>query len=754
MSNESDKHYDGPAGGWGSMKSVAQIFAIEAIPRLTTANALRRINKPGGFVCTSCAWTKPEHPHAAEFCENGAKATAWDLTTARADAAFFAEHSVSDLMTWSDYDLEKAGRLTQPLRYDAQTDHYVPVTWDAAFAAIGQELTAMDPKSVIFYASGRASLETSYMYSLWARMLGSHNLPDSSNMCHESTSVGLTQSLGVPVGTCLLDDFEQCDAIFIFGQNTGVNSPRMLRTLQQARMRGATIVTFNPIRERGLEFFTDPQSLSQMLTGAKPPISHQYHQLQAGGDIAAMTGMAKCLFEAEDQGQPVIDRTFIAEHTQGFDAFESFVRQADWDEVLAECGLTKAALQSAADVYMKAAATIGVYGMGLTQHRHGVSNVHMFCNFLMMRGNVGRPGAGACPVRGHSNVQGQRTVGITEKPELAPLDKLAELYDFEPPREKGWDTVESCTAILDGKAQGFIGLGGNLARAVPDTDRIEPAWRTMGLTVNIATKPNRTHLLPGKTGYLLPCLVRMELDQQASGPQTVTIEDSMSMIHGSVGDITPASTDLLSEPAIIAGMAQATLGDRAKPDWAAWLGDYALIRDAIEQTYPDQFPDFNQHLYQPGGFYRGNSARLRQWETPSGKAEFFVPPSLNATGFTNKPGRFRLLTMRSNDQFNTTIYGFDDRFRDVIGTRKVVLMNFADIQAHQLTEGQKITLESDDADQIERSVSGLEVRRFNIPQGCIAGYFPELNPLISLTHHAIESNVPAAKSVPVRIRAS
>ncbi|WP_322628007.1 FdhF/YdeP family oxidoreductase [Halothiobacillus sp.] len=753
MSDEKRTHYDGPAGGWGSIQSVTRMFTQDDLPRLSTFNALLRINKPGGFACTSCAWTKPKHPHTAEFCENGAKATAWDLTTARVEAEFFAQHTVQELSTWPDYELEKAGRLTQPMRYDSETDRYVPVTWASAFADIGQQLTDMDPKSVIFYASGKASLETSYMYSLWARLLGSQNLPDSSNMCHESTSVGLTQSLGVPVGTCLLEDFEHCDAIFIFGQNTGVNSPRMLRTLQQARMRGAAIVTFNPIRERGLEFFTDPQSVGQMLTGAKPPISSQYHQLQAGGDIAAMTGMAKLLFEAEDQGRPVIDRAFIAEHTQGFDEFESFVRHADWDELLAESGLSKTDLQSAADVYMNAKATIGVYGMGLTQHRHGVSNVHMFCNFLMMRGNIGRPGAGACPVRGHSNVQGQRTVGMTEKPELAPLDKLAELYDFEPPREKGWDTVESCSAILDGRAQGFIGLGGNLARAVPDTDRMEPAWRNLGLTVNIATKLNRTHLLPGKTCYLLPCLVRMERDQQAGGAQTVTIEDSMSMVHGSVGDIAPASPHLLSEAAIVAGMAKATLGARAKPDWDAWVGDYGLIRDAIQETYPEFFPDFNQHLFDAGGFYKGNAAHERQWHTKSGKAEFLVPQSLNATGFSKEPGRFRLLTIRSNDQFNTTIYGFDDRFRDVMGTRMVVLMNSEDIQDQQLTEGGMITLDSDDADQIPRSVSGLEVRRFNIPRGCIAGYFPELNPLISLTHHALESNVPAAKSVPVRIRA-
>lgn len=754
MSDATKEHFDGPAGGWGSVKSVVRILSEKDIPPLETASELARINKPGGFACTSCAWTKPEHPHFGEFCENGAKATAWDLTKARVRSDFFAQHTVAELRGWPDYDLEKTGRLTEPMRYDADQDRYVPVSWEEAFADIGQQLKSFDPKKVIFYASGRASLETSYMYSLWARLYGSANLPDSSNMCHESTSVGLSQSLGVPVGTCLLDDFDKCDAVFIFGQNTGVNSPRFLRNLQQARKRGCHIVTFNPLRERGLERFTDPQSPVQMMTGAEPEISSQYHQLRPGGDIAAMTGIAKLLFEAEDAGRKVIDYDFIAEHTNGFEDFENYVRHTEWDDILVESGLTREAITSAAEVYMQSKATIGVYGMGLTQHRHGVSNVHMYCNLLLMRGNVGRPGAGASPVRGHSNVQGNRTVGITEKPELAPLDKWAEMYEAEPSRDKGWDTVLSCEAILAGEAQAFIGLGGNLARAVPDTDRIEPAWQQMGLTVHIATKLNRTHLLPGKTSYILPCLSRIERDEQASGVQSVTVEDSMSLIHGSTGKVDPASDDLLSEPAIVAGMAKASIGHLSKPDWDAWVDDYGRVRDDIEQAFPDKFRDFNQRLFQPGGFHRGNAARNRKWHTKSGKAEFLLPATLNAAGFEDAPGRFRLITLRSNDQFNTTIYGYEDRFRDVFGTRMVVFMNPDDIEAHNLQDGMQVTLKSDAEDGFERSVSGLEIRSYNIPRGSLGGYFPELNPLISMSHHALQSNVPASKSVPVRIEAN
>ena len=747
--------YEAPAGGWGSMKSVLRISRREKIP----AEALRelaRLNKPGGVACVSCAWGKPAKPHLAEFCENGAKATAWELTTYRVTPDFFQQHTVSDLLSWKDYDLEQAGRLTHPLKYDAATDKYVAVSWAEAFADIGAHLKTYDPTKVIFYASGRASLETSYMYSLFARMYGSQNLPDSSNMCHETTSVGLKSAIGSPVGTIHLEDFETCDAILFFGQNTGTNSPRFLHPLKACADRGVEIITFNPLKERGLERFVSPQNPVQMLTGKATQISTQYHQVKAGGDIAAIMGMCKYTIEADDAaraaGAPaVLDHDFIAEHTQGFEAFAAQARSTSWDDIERESGLPRAAIEQAAQVYCRSQRVIAVYGMGLTQHRHGIDNVHMLVNLMLMRGNIGRPGAGMGPVRGHSNVQGQRTVGITEKPELAPLDLLKKLYDFEPPRTEGWDTVAACEAVLDGSAQAFIGLGGNFTRAIPDQARIEPLWRELDLTVSIATKLNRSHLLPGKTCYLLPCLGRIETDMQASGPQSVTIEDSFSNISGSRGKATPASEHLLSEPMIVAEMAKATLAPNPKVDWDAWVADYGKVRDAIEATYPDMFKDFNARMWTPGGFWKGNAAAHRQWKTKSGKAEFNCPAGLNATGFEPAPGRYRLMTLRSNDQFNTTIYGYHDRFRGIKGTRDVVLMNETDMAAAGVAEDDMVSLVGDSGDNIARRVDGLRVVRYEVPEGCLGAYYPECNDLIPLAHHALESHVPAAKSVPVRL---
>ncbi|MDB6001011.1 MAG: formate dehydrogenase, partial [Rhizobacter sp.] len=497
--------YEHPAGGWESLKAVAT-YLVREEATVAGARALRHQNKPDGFACVSCAWAKPAHPHAAEFCENGAKATAWELTGKRMPAGFFRDHSVTQLQGFSDHELEAGGRLTVPMRWDAESDRYVEVSWDAAFAGIGAELRALraaDPKSVVFYASGRASLETSYMYQLMARLYGNNNLPDSSNMCHESTSVALPKTIGVPVGTVVLEDFDHTDAIFFFGQNVGVSSPRMLHQLQDARQRGVPIVTFNPLKERGLVSFANPQSPLEMLTPAETAISTQYLQVKIGGDIAAITGLCKALIAADDEavsagGQRVLDAGFIAEHTHGFEAFAAHVRQQRWDDIERESGLLRADLEEAAGVFAKARAVMAIYGMGLTQHRKGVLNVQMVSNLLLLGGHIGRLGAGICPVRGHSNVQGQRTVGISEKPELVPLDKLAELYAFEPPREKGLNTVEACEGILDGSVRAFVGLGGNFLRAVPDTVRMEAAWAGLELNVHIATKLNRSHLVPGK----------------------------------------------------------------------------------------------------------------------------------------------------------------------------------------------------------------------------------------------------------------
>ncbi len=747
--------YDGPAGGWGSLRGIARIFGKEwASP--AALETLASQNKPEGFACVSCAWAKPADHHPFEFCENGAKATLWELTSRRCEPDFFEKHTLSELRGWRDYDLEQQGRLTHPLRYDPESDRYLAVGWDEAFAGIGRELKTFDPKSVVFYTSGRASLETSFLYALFARLYGTNNLPDSSNMCHETTSVALKSLIGAPVGTVVYDDLQKCDAMFFFGQNTGSNSPRFLHPLQEAARRGCRIVTFNPVREKGLESFVNPQNPTEMLTGRQTEISCQYHQVRPGGDIAAILGLCKHVFARDDEaraaGRSVIDRDFVASHTSGLDAFEAKVRATSWEEIERDSGLARADLEAAGEVYVTSQKVIGIYGMGLTQHVRGFENVAMLLNLLLLRGNIGREGTGICPVRGHSNVQGQRTVGIAEKPELVPLDRLAEVFGFEPPREKGMNTVEVCEAAIEGRVDAFVGLGGNFARAVPDHGPVEAAFRKLRLTVHVATKLNRSHLVNGEVAYLLPCLGRSEEDVQASGRQTVTVEDSLSSIHGSIGRRKPASEHLLSELAIVAGIAKATLAPNPKVRWDEWVGDYGRVRDLIEACYPDKFRDFNARLFTPGGFFKGNPARERIWHTASGKAEFTAPDTLVATGFEEAEGRYRLVTLRSNDQFNTTIYGFSDRLRGIEGTRDVLLMNPAEIERAGLEPGQRVTLVGDAGDGRHREVSGLAVTPFDLPDGCVAGYYPELNPLVPLWMHDRKSKTPASKSVPVRIR--
>ncbi|MET4292379.1 molybdopterin-dependent oxidoreductase alpha subunit [Bradyrhizobium sp. LB8.2] len=754
-----DKHtveYDGPSGGWGSLKGIARIFGKEW-DSPTALDTLRRQNKPKGFMCVSCSWAKPADYHTFEFCENGAKATLWELTTRRCTPEFFAKHTVTELRSWPDYDLEQQGRLTHPMRYDRDSDRYVVCDWDEALDAIGSQLRTLDPKSVIFYSSGRASLETSYLYALFARVYGNNNLPDSSNMCHETTSVALKKVIGAGVGTVVFDDLSNCDAMFFFGQNTGSNSPRFLHPLQDAARRGVQIITFNPVREKGLETFVNPQNPTEMLTGKETRISSQYHQVKVGGDIAVMLGICKHVLAADDKakenGKRVLDVPFIEQHTSGFEQFEAKVRATTWQEIEAASGLGREVIEGAAQVYVEADRVIGIYGMGLTQHVHGFDNVTMFANMLLLKGNIGRDGTGISPVRGHSNVQGQRTVGISEKPELVPLDKLAKQFDFDPPRDKGMNTLDACKGVLSGSVKAFFGLGGNFVRAIPERDAMEKAWTNMELTVQIATKLNHSHLVNGKVAYLLPCRGRTEQDVQASGPQAVTMEDTFSCIQGSIGLRKPASEHLKSEVEIVAGLAKATLPGNPKLKWDEWVGNYGLIRDLIAETYPDEFHDFNARMFTPGGFYRGNSARERIWKTKSGKAEFTVPETLSSTGFDDAPGRYRLLTMRSNDQFNTTIYGFSDRLRGIEGTRDVLLINPDEIERAGLKEGQMVALVSDADDGVHREVGPLKVTPFKLPDGCLGAYYPEMNPLVPLSHHDQQSKTPAAKSVPVRIRA-
>ena len=751
--------YEAPSGGWGSVNSVRHSLVHEHVP-IAGSRVLMQQNKPDGFACVSCAWAKPADPHVFEFCENGAKATTWEITAKRVTRAFFAAHTVTELAGWDDHHLEAAGRLTEPMRYDAASDRYLPVSWDVAFGDIGTRLRAMEPQRTVFYASGRASLETSFLYALFARAYGHNNLPDSANMCHESTSVALPESIGVPVGTVTLDDFKHTDCIFFFGQNVATSSPRMLHDLQHAAQRGVPIITFNPLRERGLERFANPQSPSEMLSGRSTRISSQYHQLRAGGDIAALLGIAKALFALEEEGGsnvpvPVLDHAFIAEHTHGFDAFQAHAHRTAWEAIEHRSGLTRNALEAAAAVYARSTAAIFIYGMGLTQHKKGVQTVQTLVNLALLRGNVGKPGAGICPVRGHSNVQGQRTVGITEKPELVPADKLKLHFGVETPREKGMNTVEACEAILQDRVQAFLMLGGNFVRAIPDHSRMEAAWRRIALTVQVLTKLNRSAIVHGEVSYILPCLGRIERDQQPTGLQDVSVEDSTGCMHGSRGRVKPASRHLRSEVRIVAELAKATLAPQPKLTWDAWADDYTRIRDAIALTYPDIFHDFNARMWQPGGFHRPIAARERRWKTKNGKANFIVPEAIAEDIDTDarQRGILQLITLRSNGQFNTTVYNYHDRFRGVDGTRMVLFMSRNDIDRLGLADGQQVIATCAIGEDALRELPGLRIVAYNIPDGCVAGYYPECNVLIPLWHHAERSKVPAAKSIPVRVRA-
>jgi molybdopterin-dependent oxidoreductase alpha subunit len=749
--------YTHPAGGWGSVQSLGRSLAREHVP-FSGSRILTHQNKPDGFACVSCAWAKPAKPHPFEFCEEGAKATTWEITSRRCTPDFFAEHPVSSLAAWSDHDLEEQGRLTHPLRWEAASDTYVPVAWSEAFREIGAELKALDPKSVVFYSSGRASLEASYMYALFARMYGNNNLPDSSNMCHESTSVGLPQSIGVPVGTITLDDFQKTDCILFFGHNTGINAPRMLHDLQECAKRGVPIIVFNPLVERGHERFTNPQNPLEMLAKPSTQISSQYHQIKVGGDNAALMGLCKAVFEMDDTaresgGERVMDIAFINQHAHGFAEFEKAVRDAEWAELERRSGLTRHAIQAAAGVYTQANAAMIAYGMGLTQQVGGVENVQMLVNLLLLRGNIGKPGAGILPIRGHSNVQGQRTVGITEKPDLVPNDKLKELYGFEPPKDKGFNCVEAAAGVINGEVRAVFQLGGNLVRSLPDHRELLPAWRRLRLTVQVLTKLNRSCLEHGEISYILPCLGRIELDEQETGPQALSVEDSTACIHGSRGIAKPASEHLRSEPWIVAELAKAALPANPKLDWDWWVADYRRVRDAIEQTYPEMFRDFNARMFQPGGFHRPLAARHREWKTKTGKANFITPKSLaaNVDTPTGQPGVFQLTTIRSQGQFNTTVYSNRDRFRGVSGTRMVLFMNPADIARSGLREGETVGLATAIEESTRRHVDGFIVHAYNIPEGCLAGYYPECNPLVPLAHHAKGSFVPAVKGVPVRV---
>lgn len=747
------------AGGWGALKSVGKRLLESGAP-FSNAKVLLKTNQPDGFDCPGCAWGDPEHGSSFEFCENGVKAVSWEATEARVPPEFFAEHSVSALSGWSDYELEKQGRLTNPLRYDRASDRYMPLSWDDAFHEIGSILRSLDsPDRAEFYTSGRASNEAAFLYQLMVRLYGTNNFPDCSNMCHEASGVGLKASIGVGKGTVLLEDFEKTEAIFVIGQNPGTNHPRMLGDLRRAALRGARIAVFNPIREKGLQRFSDPQDKIEMITGGNTKIATNYYQPRQGGDMAAIRGISKVVFAADEaaraESKPaVIDYDFIADHAVEFEAYRAAVDKTSWETILDQSGLTREEIEEAASIYMNARSVISTWAMGVTQHKHSVMIVREITNLMLLRGNVGRPGAGLCPVRGHSNVQGDRTVGIDEKAPPALLDALEQELGVKMPRNRGHNTVEAISAMLDGRAQAFIALGGNFLRATPDSPLIIEAFKKQKLTVNIATKLNHSHLVPGETSFILPCLGRTEIDRNSVGvPQIVTVEDSMSMVHGSGGINEPASPELRSEIAIVAGIAEATLGNE-RVNWKALADNYDLIRDMIERVIPG-FRQFNERVRVPRGFHLRNAAAERDWDTPEKKAVFFTGPLPEMTEHQqalSKNGVFVLQTFRSHDQYNTTIYGLDDRYRGVYGERQVIFMNPKDMETLGAHAKQRVDVIGEYGDGVERIAQNFRLVPYNIPKGSIGGYYPELNVLVPLHSYGEGSFTPTSKSVLVSVR--
>ncbi|ENM5728534.1 FdhF/YdeP family oxidoreductase [Vibrio mimicus] len=756
---EEIKEYPGPAAGWGALKAVTKSW-LGSENGFRNLRAMLKTNQNGGFDCPGCAWGESPENGMVNFCENGAKAVNWEATSRLVDPEFFAQNSVSELSKQTDYWLEYQGRLSHPMRYDAQTDHYVEISWEDAFALVGEHLNALQsPNEAEFYTSGRASNEAAFLYQLFVRAFGTNNFPDCSNMCHEASAIGMFDSIGVGKGTVVFKDLELADAIFVIGQNPGTNHPRMLEPLREAVKRGAQVICLNPLKERGLERFQNPQHPIEMLSNGSEPTSSAYFRPALGGDMAVFRGMAKFLLQWDRQAQaqgdaPVLDHDFIREHTNGIEEYLSAVEQTSWEHITQQSGLSLEEIEVLARMYRRAERVVMCWAMGLTQHRHSVNTIQEVVNLQLLRGNVGKPGAGLSPVRGHSNVQGDRTMGINEKPPQFLLDALEKRFQFKVPRTHGHNAVLAIKAMEEKRAKVFVGLGGNFAQATPDTPRTHAAMRNCELTVHIATKLNRSHLVTGRDALILPCLGRTEIDMQANGPQGVTVEDTFSMVHLSYGQLKARSPHLRSEAAILAGIAKATLGN-FPIDWDWAIADYRHIRDLIADTIPG-FQNFNQRVQNPGGFYLGNSAARREWNTASGKAQFSattLPEQLvneNVTQRGDKPDLI-LQTLRSHDQYNTTLYGLDDRYRGVFGRRDVVFANEEDIRRLGFEPGDRVNLVTLWDDGLERRVNGFELIAYDVPAGQAAAYYPETNPLVPLDSYGERTFTPTSKFVAIKL---
>ncbi|MDN3653355.1 FdhF/YdeP family oxidoreductase [Thalassotalea ponticola] len=739
------------AGGIKSLQSTLKSIINSQQPS-TNIKSLLKANQDKGFDCPGCAWGD-EKKGLIQFCENGAKAIAWESTSKTIGEAFFSEYSVSQLRKQSDYWLEYQGRLAQPMRYNKETDHYQPISWDDAFEHIADQLSQLDHANQLeLYTSGRASNEAAFIYQLFGRIFGTNNFPDCSNMCHEASGVALKEAIGIGKGTVTLSDFDQADAIFVFGQNPGSNHPRMMNALRKAARHGCKIVTFNNLKEVALERFASPQDPIELLTPSATQISHAYYTPKLGGDMAAVRGMVKAILE---QHEHRLDETFISQHTSGLDAYVSEVNNTPWSKICEQSGLTEEQIRQAASIWADSDKVIVCWAMGITQHKHSVATIGELVNLQLLAGHIGKLGAGLCPVRGHSNVQGNRTVGINEKPPAAFIDSLSHIIDKPLDKAFGHNVHQALHALLDKRSKVLICLGGNIAQAAPDSERVYQALGNTQLNVQIATKLNRSHLYMGDDAVILPCLGRTEIDRQTSGEQYISVEDTFSMVHASMGNVEPVSSLLRSEVAIIAGIANKVLGNDLV-DWSSLAADYKNIRAMISACLPD-FNNYESRLDNAGGFYLGNSAREHNWLTETKKATFAchpLPISVSPIADTAVDENMRhkvltLQTLRSHDQYNTTIYGMNDRYRGVAGGRNVVFINHRDAKKQGLSDGDLVTITSIWPDSVERKVDGFKVHVYDIPEGNIAAYYPETNPLIPLDSIGDKSSTPTSKSVAV-----
>ncbi len=730
------------AGGVPAIIATLKVLSAET-GLIRGARLLLKVNQSGGVDCPGCAWPEPDRERSHfEFCENGAKHIADEATTKRVTPEFFQQWSVADLALQSDQWLGAQGRITHPMLLRRGATHYEAISWDSAFDLIAAELNSLNyPDQAIFYTSGRASNEAAFLYQLFVRQFGTNNLPDCSNMCHESSGTALNETIGIGKGTVTLEDFDRAEAIFVIGQNPGTNHPRMLSALQRAKRNGCKLVHINPLPEVGMTRFKHPQQVLGLF-GAGTELADLFLQVRINGDVALLKGIMKAVLERD-----ALDRDFIETYTNGFEDFRTALQKVGWEEIVAQAGVAQNLIKRAADIFVSSNRTIFCWAMGLTQHRNAVANIQEIVNLMLLRGQIGKPGAGLCPVRGHSNVQGDRTVGIWERPTAAFLDRLGEEFSFEPPRNHGFDTVKAIEAMHDGQAKVFFALGGNFLSATPDTDFTSAALRRCRLTAHVSTKLNRSHLTTGDRALILPCLGRTEIDTQPSGPQFVTTENSMGVVQMSQGSLDPASTELLSEPQIVARLARATFEHRTTVDWEQLAANYDLIREAIERVVPG-FENYNARVREPGGFYLPNAARERVFRTPSGKAVFTVH---QLPDHQLEPGQFLMMTIRSHDQFNTSVYTENDRYRGISNGRRVVFLNQEDIETAGLQPQQLVDLVSHFNGE-ERVAPKFTVVPYDIPRGCAATYFPEANVLVPLGSVAEKSNTPASKSVVISIR--